>query len=71
MKEVGTTSWNSPNTVTSNTSLFTGLQGGDRYDYGGFSAIGDFGNWWSSTQDNAVLTWNRYLHYYNGYANRD
>ena len=33
-----------------NTSGFSGLPGGLRYDYGTFFAIGKFGVWWSSTE---------------------
>jgi hypothetical protein len=36
MKEVGLTSWNSPNIDASNTSLFTGLPGGVRVHNGNF-----------------------------------
>ena len=40
MKEVGITSWNSPNTDATNTSLFTGLPGGYRISDGNFNLIG-------------------------------
>ena len=60
MKEVGTASWNSPNTDATNTSLFTGLPGGSRNDDGYFS-IGNYGNWWSSTEGDTYNAWNRYL----------
>ena len=71
MKEVGTTSWNSPNTDATNTSLFTGLPGGYR-DYNGYcSTIGYFGYWWSSTEYDADDAWNRYLSNYHGDANRN
>ena len=50
MKEVGTTSWNSPNTDATNTSLFTGLPGGGRDGAGSYGGIGDYGYWWSSTE---------------------
>jgi uncharacterized protein (TIGR02145 family) len=49
MKEVGTTSWSSPNSDATNTSLFTGLPGGYRYVDGKYSNIGYHGFWWSST----------------------
>ena len=51
MKEVGTSNWNSPNTEATNTSLFSALPGGYR-DYKGFySLIGNYGCWWSSTEN--------------------
>ena len=49
MKEVGTTSWNSPNTGATNTSLFTGLPGGRRINNGAFQNIGQYGAFWTST----------------------
>ena len=51
MKEVGTTSWNSPNTDAINTSLFTGLPGGYRSSNGYYDDIGKGGSWWSSTEN--------------------
>ena len=70
LKEVGTTSWNSPNTDATNTSLFTGLPGGVRNDYGNYKAIGDNGYWWSSTEDKTGVAWVRYLVIFNGNAFR-
>ena len=61
MKEVGTTSWNSPNTDATNTSLFTGLPGGYRYNSGGYGSIGNDGYWWSSTENNTYYAWYRTL----------
>ena len=70
MKEVGTTSWYSPNTGASNISLFTGLPGGYRDDYGGYSYIGSFGYWWGSAEDETNDAWGRHLYYYVGDAYR-
>jgi len=70
MKEVGTTSWNSPNTDATNTSLFTGLPGGSRYETGNYASVGTNGIWWSSSESGTVSAWNRYLYYYNGLAYR-
>jgi uncharacterized protein (TIGR02145 family) len=61
MKEVGTTSWNSPNTDATNTSLFTGLPGGYRVANGSYSFIGSYGYWWGSTETNAYSAWFRNL----------
>ena len=52
MKEVGTTYWNSPNIDATNTSLFTGLPGGNRSPNGYYYGIGLGGNWWSSSESN-------------------
>ncbi len=71
MKEVGTTSWNSPNTDATNTSLFTGLPGGVRIFDGGYIAIGNNGYWWSSTEYDTYNAWVRFLDYSNGDAGRD
>ena len=70
MKEVGTTSWNSPNTDATNTSLFTGLPGGNRNSNGDCSLIGNDGNWWSSTESSAGVAWSRYLDNGDGSASR-
>ena len=61
MKEVGTTSWNSPNTDATNTSLFTGLPGGSRTSSGSYTdgTIGNSGYWWSSTEVSTTNAWYR------------
>jgi len=61
MKEVGTTNWNSPNTGSTNTSLFTGLPGGSRSSIGYYYDIGADGYWWSSTESSTDSAWARYL----------
>ena len=71
MKEVGTTSWNSPNTDATNTSLFTGLPGGVRNFNGSYYYIGGFGYWWSSTEYITGDVWYRYLNDNNGDADRN
>jgi len=74
MKEVGTASWNSPNTDATNTSLFTGLPGGSRHNDGNYNDIGINGYWWSSAEnaaeDDTTLGWYRVLCSYNGIADR-
>ena len=70
MKEVGTTSWNSPNIDATNTSLFTGLPGGYRYNFGYYGNIGNFGNWWSSTEYTTNSAFSRFLYGSNGNATR-
>ena len=65
MKQVGTTSWDSPNTEATNMSLFTGLPGGyrDRYGYQGHKGIyiGVASYWWSSSEYDKSNAWYRYL----------
>ena len=51
MKSVGTTRWTTPNTSATNESGFTGLPGGYRNNNGTFSNVGNYGFWWSSSQD--------------------
>ncbi len=50
IKETGTTHWSDPNTGATNSSGYTGLPAGWRYDAGGFTNIRASGVWWSSTQ---------------------
>ena len=68
MKEVGTTSWNSPNTDATNTSLFSALPGGLRSDGGYYGGIGSEGIWWSSSVDNGGIALTRRLNYVSGSA---
>ncbi len=70
MKEVGTTSWNSPKTEATNTSLFTGLPGGNRNSSGSYTNIGKYGGWWSSMENGTGDAWNRNLYGINGNAGR-
>ena len=70
LKEVGTTSWKSPNTDATNTSLFTGLPGGSRSNNGNYDFIGFTGFWWSSTENETDDAWYRYLNDDGGYADR-
>jgi len=50
LKEIGTTHWTSPNTSADNTTGFTALPGGDRYDGGAFGGVGSYGCWWSASE---------------------
>ena len=70
MKEVGTTSWNIPNTDATNTSLFSALPGGSRGSFGNYGNDGSGGNWWGSTEYGTDDAWNRNLRTDNGVANR-
>ena len=71
MKEVSTTSWNSPNTDATNKSGFIGLPGGFRFFNGGYILIGDNGCWWSSTHYDSTNAWYRNLYSLSGDANRN
>ena len=46
-----------------NSSGFSGLPGGVRYNDGGFDYAGYFGSWWSSSPNGSVA-WNRSLDYF-------
>jgi uncharacterized protein (TIGR02145 family) len=57
MKEVGLTHWLTPNFGATNSSNFTGLPGGFRYENGNYANIGLFAYWWSSTSFNQTDAW--------------
>jgi uncharacterized protein (TIGR02145 family) len=61
MKEERTTHWCSFNIPATNQSGFSGLPGGGRRDYGTYINIGDFGSFWSSTENNSSSAWYRTL----------
>ena len=46
-----------------NSSGFTALPGGQRYNGGTFDLVGIFGFWWSSTEYDSTQAWYRYLYY--------
>ncbi len=62
MKETGTLNWTSPNTGANNNSGFLGLPGGYRYFDGTFSLVGNYGDWWSSTETSSTDAWYRVLY---------
>ena len=68
MKELGTTSWKSPNKHATNMSLFTGIPGGARSSDGRYGAIDLGANWWSSTENNSTNAWYRGLGSFSGSA---
>lgn len=65
-----TTGWTSPNTGATNSSGFTGLPGGFRFDNGSFFNFGFNGYWWSSTEDDTANAWVRFLGYLDGNIDR-
>lgn len=70
MKATGTARWLSPNTGATNESGFNGLPGGVYAANTGFYGLGEYGAWWSTTQDGSVTTndaaMTRYLNHNRG-----
>ncbi|MCX6256869.1 MAG: hypothetical protein NTW49_03070 [Bacteroidia bacterium] len=73
LKEAGTTHWTSPNTGAVNSSGFTALPGGIRYEFDIdlFYYIDSLGYWWTTTGNNASGALVRHLRYNNAQAYRD
>jgi uncharacterized protein (TIGR02145 family) len=71
MKEMGTEHWGSPNTGATNSSGFTALPGGLRFDVGDFVGIGNRAFWWSITESHPSSIMYRYVHLASGYLNKD
>jgi len=57
--------WNTPNTAATNSSGFTALPGGLRYEWGQFDKVGNHSYWWSSSLTGSI-NWGRRLHYNDG-----
>ncbi len=58
--------WNPPNTGATNSSGFTALPGGLRYNFGDFSDMTYYGYWWSSSLRYGWVAWNRNLNLNHG-----
>jgi uncharacterized protein (TIGR02145 family) len=69
LKETGSVHWIKPNAGATNESGFTALASGYRSAYGGFSNLGHYGVWWTSTEWSSTGAWYRDL--YNGYESAD
>ena len=54
-----------------NSSGWSGLPGGGRFSNGSFTIIGDYGYWWSSTENFTNNAWYRNLNYNYGYVYRN
>lgn len=52
--------WLSPNTGGNNNSAFTAVPGGFRQNFG-FSLLGYWGSWWSSTPGENNMFWSRFI----------
>jgi uncharacterized protein (TIGR02145 family) len=70
LKETGTTHWTTPNTGADNSSGFTTLPGGNRYDDGTFKFIGNVGYWWSSNENDSYRAWLYSMNYNTSYLGR-
>jgi uncharacterized protein (TIGR02145 family) len=66
LKETGTIHWKSPNTGATNETGFTALPNGYRYESGSFFSIGNYGNWWSSSEFYTGSAYYRLMDYSNG-----
>ena len=63
MKEAGMTHWTTMNVGADNSSGFTALPGGRRFDEGTpFGNLNTDGFWWSATQVDAILAYSRSIY---------
>lgn len=64
--------WQLPNTGATNSSGFSALPGGYRWDNGtgNFISISNYGYFWSSSEANPNNSWFRYLYRFNGASTR-
>jgi uncharacterized protein (TIGR02145 family) len=58
LKEQGTSHWITPNNCSSQFSGFNGLPGGNAGYDGGYYSMGEFGCWWTSSEDDVNNAWN-------------
>ena len=66
LKESGTTHWKIQNAEVSNDSKFTALPGGFRGGYGlVFNNIGNYGYWWTTTQESKYFSFYRFMNFSN------
>ncbi|MGM0650448.1 MAG: fibrobacter succinogenes major paralogous domain-containing protein, partial [Bacteroidota bacterium] len=63
LKQMGTTYWSSPNTGATNSTGFTALPGGRRYNDGTFDSMGYNSYMWSATSISVTDAWYRKLSY--------
>ncbi len=63
LKEAGKGHWLSPNSSSTNETGFTALPGGSLYDNGPFTYLGNYGYWWSSTENTPTTAWFRGMYY--------
>ncbi len=64
LKEAGFDHWQNPNLGASNESGFSALPAGFRdVSNGNFGGMGNYANFWSSTENDAADAWYHYLSY--------
>jgi len=63
MKESGTWHWSRPNTGATDSSGFTSLPGGYRFNTGGFKNLNNNNHLWSSSTNGELYAWYRSLSY--------
>ncbi len=63
--------WVSPNTGATNSSGFSALPGGFRFDGGEFSRMSDGAYFWSSTEYGSYSAWYRLLYYCQSFVDRN
>ncbi len=71
LKQAGTKHWASPNTGATNSSGFTALPGGCRYDVGTFQDDSFYAHFWSSLANSSTVSWRRYVVYNSEIVQRD
>lgn len=70
LKQTGTTTWASPNTGATNSSMFTATSNGYRNfestiytNSNYYSALGSYGTWWTKTSFDATRAYHRYMYW--------
>ena len=63
LKEAGPSHWQEPTEGATNSSGFTALPGGFRYNRGAFYNIGYLGVWWSSMESSTFTAYLRGMYY--------
>jgi len=69
--QAGTGLWNAPNSGATDSSGFSGIPSGDRFSNGSFYDMGDYGNWWTSTEMNISSAYYYFLAYNNSGVSRN
>jgi uncharacterized protein (TIGR02145 family) len=71
LKEAGTDHWNDPNTGATNGSGFAALPGGYLQEGGTYHSLGNVGHYWSSSEFDTDLAWDRYAYFQYNELTRD
>ena len=72
MKETGNSRWLITNSLLStNSSLFTGLPGGYKFEIGNYINLNKYGYWWTSSESNEFDSFNYLLYEENNDLDRD